>query len=501
MRTLWLQIKSHKSQESWNHGRSMDYQFLLKSARKEPVASRQRLLYLNLRESIGTARLPAGHRLPGSRALAEQLDVARNTVVHAYEQLCSEGYLLSDRQGTVVASLPPPPRRRPGEMRRAARLSSRVRQLPFTQETREELWPFTSGVPALDAFPLAEWQSTVRRTFQGIQACDLGYAESQGSAALRTAISDRLRVARGLRCSPEQVLITDGTLTGLDICSRLLGEEGDVVWMENPGYAGGRSVFTAAGLKVHSVSADAGGMVTADLSAHPAPRFIYLTPSHQWPLGGVLPMPRRLELLALAHQHGAWILEDDYDSDFRYGGEPLVALQGLTEEAPVIYLGTFSKTLFPGLRLGYLIAPPELIGPLRASLATLRRHGRQIEEATLARFMLEGRYTRHLSRMRKLYKERREALQAALTRYLPALDVLGADAGLHLVVALPPDMDDLEVCERAGRRGLNPQPLSRCYEAATGRQPGLILGYGNTPVSVMDRCVRTLARSIKGSHV
>lgn len=477
----------------------MDYQFLLKSSRQEPVSSRQRLLYVNLRESIAAARLPAGHRLPGSRALAEQLSVARNTVVHAYEQLCSEGYLLSDRQGTVVASLPAPPRRRPDETRRAARLYGRVRQLLLTQETREELWPFTPGVPALDAFPLAEWQSAVRRTFRGIQACDLGYAESRGSAALRAAISDRLRVARGLRCSPEQVLITDGTLTALDICSRLLGERGDIVWMENPGYAGGRSVFTAAGLKVHAVSADAGGMVTADLATHPAPRFIYLTPSHQWPLGGALPMPRRLELLALAHEHGAWILEDDYDSDFRYGGEPLVALQGLTEEAPVIYLGTFSKTLFPGLRLGYLVVPPDLIGPLLGSLATLRRHGRQIEEATLARFMLEGRYTRHLSRMRKLYKERRQALQAALTRYLPALEVLGADAGLHLVVVLPPGVDDLRVCELAGRRGLNPQPLSHCYGAATGSRPGLILGYGNTSVSVMDRCVRTLARCIEGS--
>ncbi|HZT03388.1 MAG TPA: PLP-dependent aminotransferase family protein [Steroidobacteraceae bacterium] len=478
----------------------MDYQFLLKFSPEEPATSNQRLLYVNLREAIAAARLPAGHRLPGSRALAEQLNVARNTIVHAYEQLCSEGYLLSDRQGTVVASLPAPPRRRPGEPRRAARLSSRARQLPVAPERSEELWPFTSGVPALDVFPLAEWQSAVRRTFQGIQARDLGYAESQGSAALRAAISDRLRVARGLKCSSEQVLITDGTLSALDICSRLLAEQGDVVWMENPGYAGGRSVFAAAGLRVHAISADAGGMVTADLATHPAPRFIYLTPSHQWPLGGVLPMRRRLELLAVAHTRGAWILEDDYDSDFRYGGEPLVALQGLTEEAPVIYLGTFSKTLFPGLRLGYLVAPLELIEPLRASVATLRRHGRQIEEATVARFMLEGRYTRHLSRMRKLYKERRQALQAALGRHLPAHEVLGADAGLHLVVVLPPGVDDRRVCELAGRRGLNPQPLSHCYQAGTDTRPGLVLGYGNTPVGVMDRCVRTLARCIEGSR-
>jgi GntR family transcriptional regulator/MocR family aminotransferase len=297
------------------------------------------------------------------------------------------------------------------------------------------------------------------------------------------------------------VLITDGTMAALDICSRLLGEEGDIVWMENPGYAGGRSVFTAAGLKVHAVSADASGMLAGDLSAHPAPRFIYLTPSHQWPLGGVLPMPRRLQLLAHAREYGAWILEDDYDSDFRYGGEPLVALQGLIEDAPVIYLGTFSKTLFPGLRLGYLAASPEVIEPLRATLATLRRHGRQIEEATLASFMLEGRYARHLSRMRKLYKERRQALQAVLKQHLPELQVLGADAGLHLVAVLPPGANDLRVCELARRQGLNPQPLSHCYDAGPGKRPGLILGYGNTPVSTMDRGVRTLARCMAGAGV
>jgi len=479
----------------------MDYQFLLKSSRQEAVSSRQRLLYLNLRESIAAARLPAGHRLPGSRALAEQLTIARNTVVHAYEQLCSEGYLLSSRQGTVVAALPTPPRRRAGETRRTARLSSRVRQLPPAEEKREELWPFTPGVPALDAFPLADWQAAIKRTFQSLEACDLGYAESRGNAALRAAISDRLRVARGLRCSAEQVIITGGTLNALHICSHLLGEQGDIVWMENPGYAGGRAVFAAAGMKVHPMSTDASGMTTADPSAHPAPRFIYLTPSHQWPLGGVLPMPRRLELLALAHEHGAWILEDDYDSDFRYGGEPLVALQGLIEDPPVIYLGTFSKTLFPGLRLGYLVAPQEVIEPLRASLAALRRHGRQIEEATLARFMLEGRYTRHLSRMRKLYWERRQALQAALVRYLPELEVLGAEAGLHLVVLLPPGVDDLEICERAARRGLNPQPLSHCYDSGTRKKTGLILGYGNTPLNAMDRCVRTLARCVGDSSV
>lgn len=478
----------------------MDYQFLLKSSRKDGAGSRQRMLYANLRQAIAAERLIAGHRLPGSRELAEQLNIARNTVVHAYEQLCAEGYLHSNRQGTVIASLQTPPPRKSAATRRAVRLSSRIRQLPSTRGRRNDLQPFTPGVPALDAFPLSDWQAAVKRTFQKIHPRDLAYSEAQGSHALRTAINDRLRAARGLRCTPDQILITDGTQTALDVCARLLGEEKDVVWMEDPGYTGARSVFTSAGMSIQPVAVDACGMTVSALRDYPTPRFIYLTPSHQYPLGAVLSMPRRLELLALAHKHGAWILEDDYDSDFRYDGEPLAALQGLIEDAPVIYMGTFSKTLFPGLRLGYFIVPPELIAPLRTSLASLMRHGRQIEEAALARFIVEGRYTRHLSRMRRLYGERRQALRAALARQLPELEVSGVDAGLHLVLFLPTGADDLKVCALASQQGLNPQPLSRYYNGDSSKKPGLILGYGNTPASAMNRHVRTLSACIIDSR-
>lgn len=473
----------------------MDYHFLLKRAQQEAVRPRQRLLYANLRHAIATGRLGPKHRLPSSREMAEQLSIARNTVVHAYEQLCAEGYLLSDRRGTFVAELPTPPRN-PGVTRRAPRLSSRVHQLPVARERSNALAPFTPGVPALDTFPLSDWQSAIKWALREIRPCDLAYGTADGNALLRAAISDRLRAARGLRCSSDQVLITDGTQTALDICARLLAEEKDVVWMEDPGYTGARSVFIAARLNIQSVAVDANGMTVSDLHNYPRPRFIYLTPSHQYPLGGVLTMPRRLELLATARKHGAWILEDDYDSDFRYDGEPLAALQGLIENAPVIYLGTFSKTLFPGLRLGYLVAPQELVVPLRTTLASLTRHGRQMEEAALARFMLEARYTRHLSRMRKLYKERREALRAALARHLSELEVLGAEAGLHLVLLLPSGTDDLKVCSLASQRGLNPQPLSRYYHKSSSSRPGLLLGYGNTPAGTMNRHVRTLAGCI-----
>lgn len=477
----------------------MDYPFLLKPSRKDAAGSRQRLLYTNLRQAITTGRLGPKHRLPSSREMAEQLSIARNTVVHAYEQLCAEGYLLSDRRGTAVAELPRPPRNL-GINRQAPRLSSRARQLPVARERGNDLGPFTPGVPALDAFPLSEWQGAIKRVFREIRPRDLAYGTADGNPSLRVAISDRLRAARGLRCSPDQVFITDGTQAALDICARLLAEETDVVWMEDPGYTGARSVFTVAGLNIQPVAVDASGMTVSDLHDYPAPRFIYLTPSHQYPLGGVLSMPRRLELLALAHKHGAWILEDDYDSDFRYDGEPLAALQGLIEDAPVIYMGTFSKTLFPGLRLGYFVAPPELVAPLQTSLASWMRHGRQLEEDALARFMMEGRYTRHLSRMRRLYRERRQALRAALARYLPDLEISGADAGLHLVVLLPAGIDDLRVCKLASEQGLNPQPLRRYYHEGSVSNPGLLLGYGNTPASTMNRHVRTLAACIANAR-
>lgn len=473
----------------------MDYRFLLAGEGAANRPSRQRRLYGNLRSAIANGRLAAHHRLPSSRELAEQLGIARNTVVYAFEQLKVEGYLSTSRRGTLVAavasSVEKPPRSRLKVL-----LSKRVRGMSRRERPRDDALPFSSGVPALNDFPLAEWHAVLRRTSARMRPKHLGYGEAQGNEELRKAISDRLRAARALRCTHEQVFITNGTQATLDLLARSLADPGDGVWMEAPGYAGARAAFRAAGLSVEPVEVDEAGFDPHKTRRLRQPRFIYLTPSHQYPLGSVLSLARRMQLIHLAWELNALILEDDYDSDFRFGGEPLPALQGLIEEAPVIYLGTFSKTMFPGLRLGYLVVPSAAVDAIATIYANLDRHGRQHEQMALASFITEGRYTRHLSRMRKLYGERQQALRAALASRLPELRVEGTEAGLHLVLRLPPDLDDVTLVRRARGLGLNPAALSEYGEGAKSPRSGLVLGYGNLALPQIEPAVRVLAQLI-----
>jgi GntR family transcriptional regulator/MocR family aminotransferase len=335
----------------------MDYQFLLAAEKRAATVSQQRRLYNNLRAAIAAERLAARHRLPSSRELAEQLDIARNTVVHAYEQLHMEGYLNTTRRGTFVAAVAAAGKNRSTHPWTSIAISRRIRAVPQRPAAYDIALPFTAGVPALDAFPMQEWLLSLRRACASLRPSDLGYGDARGNILLRTAISDRLRAARSVRCTPDQVFITNGTQPTLDLLARTLADADDTVWMESPGYAGARAAFTAAGLAVQSVQVDGAGIDLNRVRGLKAPRLIYVTPSHQYPLGSVLSLQRRIELIDVAWRSNALILEDDYDSDFRFSGEPLPALQGLVEDAPVLYLGTFSKTMFPALRLGYLVVP------------------------------------------------------------------------------------------------------------------------------------------------
>ena len=475
----------------------MDYRFLMTADPSSPRVPRQRQLYGNLRAAIAAGRLVAHHRLPGSRELAEQLGIARNTVIYAFEQLAAEGYLHSSRRGTVVAKVPDAVKARGGRSKASISLSQRIRAFPNRERPQQDTMPFTPGVPALDEFPLHEWHLSLRRAGASIRPVDLGYGDARGNVFLREAISDRLRAARGLRCTRDQVFITNGTQATLDLLARSLADVGDTVLMESPGYTGARAAFTAAGLVVKGVPVDEEGVVLENLGHLVNPRFIYVTPSHQYPLGSVLSLRRRMEVINLARRVGAMILEDDYDSDFRFGGEPLPALQGLVEDAPVMYLGTFSKTLFPGLRLGYFVVPNAAIEPIDAIYTTLDRHGRQLEQLALARFMVDGRYTRHLSRMRKLYRERQHLLRAALAARLPNFEVRGAEAGLHLVLMFPDGVDDLEFVRRARRQGLNPGALSSYCGDVRQKLSGLVLGYGNLATANIEPHVVTLAALCK----
>jgi GntR family transcriptional regulator/MocR family aminotransferase len=470
----------------------MDYQFLLAAQKHATSAPRQRRLYNNLRAAIAAERLVAHHRLPSSRELAEQLNIARNTVIHAYEQLTMEGYLSATRRGTFVAPVAAPIRERSKLPWASIGVSRRIRALPQRTAPDEFSLPFTPGVPALDEFPLQEWHRMLRRACASLRPSDLGYGDARGNILLRTAISDRLRAARNVRCTPQQVFITNGTQSTLDLVACVLADVGDTVWVESPGYGGARAAFTAAGLAVRSVSVDREGINLDRVKRLAKPRLIYVTPSHQYPLGSVLSLQRRVELINVARRFGALILEDDYDSDFWFSGEPLPSLQGLVEDAPVLYLGTFSKTMFPGLRLGYLVVPQAAAEPLASIYSALQRHGRQIEQVALAHFMIEGRYTRHLNRMRKLYRERHRALREALSRHLP-LPVDGAETGLHLVLRLPHDTDDVEIVRRAREHGLNPGALSLYGSEAMPRLSGLVLGYGNLASTQVRNHVRVLA--------
>lgn len=468
-------------------------------ARRQSVPA-QRRLYQALRVAILDGRLRPGAMLPASRVLAQDLGIARNTALHAYEQLVAEGYVQTSRQGTVVAALV----RAASQPAQAvghglATLSQRVAGFGRVRRPDDDLRPFMPGTPALDAFPLDVWHRLLEQAQRQSLAQDLGYRHAIGEPELRQAIADHLRAARGVRCQADQVIVTEGTQHSLELCAHMLADPGDRVWMEHPGYGGARTAFAYAGLRQVPVIVDAEGQKPMDaLWRTQPPRLIYATPSHQYPLGSVLTLPRRLALIEQASRHGAWILEDDYDSEFRHDGPPLAAMQGLVPDAPVVYLGTFSKSMFPGLRLGFIVMPAGLAERAVPVVGDLVRQGRVAEQRALAAFIHEGHFARHLRRMRRLYVARQQALRDALAQHWPVEGaVLGGQGGMHLVLSLPDSQPDALVADRAWALGLSPRPLS-LYGAAGGIAGfnGLVMGYAHVPQETVAGHVVTLARAL-----
>lgn len=455
--------------------------------------SLQKQLHARLRGAILEHRLPAHSRLPGSRALAQALGVSRNSVTAVYEQLASEGLMRPSRQGSQVAAL--------GMAAEADSASNQISEATFSQQpvlppvadrvtgfkdrARGEggSQSFRPGVPALNRFPLVQWRRCLDRAVQQGGAEALGYGESEGEMALRTAIQQHLAVARGVVTAPQQILITEGAQEALTLCLQLTTNPGDVAWVEDPGYRGAQSAFRAADLQIQPLAVDAQGLCVPDAAqwASRPPRVIYTTPSHQYPLGAVLPAQRRLQLMALAAEHGSWIIEDDYDSEFRHAGEPIGAMQGLSPGAPVLYVGTFSKTLFPSLRMGFLVLPAELHAQGRHLIRERLRGGHRLEQLALADFISSGAFARHLGRMRRLYRARRDALVQALREHLKVPnEVLGADSGMHITLRLPPDLPDRLIAQQTREFGMAPAPLSGFFLNPQAADNGLVLGYGNT---------------------
>lgn len=449
-------------------------------------------LYRGIREAILDGSIPAGTRLPATRDLAAELGIARNTVVHVYGQLLAEGYTYSRQgNGTFVTDSVPDAYLASGRGRRhepaaqpRASLSVRGAQIVDEASASPHQWgAFMPGVPDVTEFPHQKFSRILSALWRDPTPTMLSYSYGGGLPALREALAQHLAVTRSIDCEPDQIIIVEGSHQAIDLATRILGDTGDVAWVENPGYWGARTVLMANGIRIVHQPVDAEGMLLPAQHDGPPPRFVFVTPSHQYPLGSVMSLARRRQLLAMARNWGSWIIEDDYDSEFRFSGRPIASLQGLEPDAPVIYLGTFSKTLYPGLRVGYLVLPKSLTQAFQAAHAELYREGHLMTHAALATFIAEGHYAAHIRRMRMLYGRRRAILVNLIERRLGAqwLDRHSSDAGLHVVVNLPDGIDDTQVVQEARTRGVLTRPLSRYFAAGTPGRPGLLLGYACVP--------------------
>ena len=478
----------------------MDHALLLDTfSSQRDVAGwpRQRLLHESLRDAIRRGTLAEGTRLPGTRAMAQELGIARNTVLYAYDQLATEGYIRPDRRGTMVAPIRAMASAgAPAQACRAA-LSRRAAVLAAMPPPSAVSGGFAPGVPALDEFPVQVWRRMIERAWRSLPVAALNYGRPAGEESLREVLANYLRAARGADCDASQVFITNGTQASLDLCARAFADAGDRVWIENPGYGGALAAMRGAQLKLTGIATDSEGInpSAADWRRTP-PRLIYTTPSHQYPTGSVLSLERRFALIAQARSCGALIIEDDYDSEFRHDGPPLPAMQGLAPDAPVVYLGTFSKTMFPSLRLGFMLVPRALAGPLNAVLARSAPCGRSAEQLALAEFIRSGQFALHLRRMRRLYRQRRDALVAALEHHLgPFGTVHGASAGMHLTFQFAdPVLDDVLLsAAAAGCEIVAPALSTHATGARANGWNGFMLGYAQVPVAHIEPLVQRLA--------
>ena len=467
--------------------------------RAQPPLHRQ--IYEGYRDAIVAGRLRPGQRLPSTRALAAELRISRIPALIAFEQLLAEGYC-ECRVGAgsfVARSLPAPPSRegpararpRPGPRPVSDASDFLLGRTPGPWVGRTG--PFRASESAADFFPFPAWARIVARHCRNPSRRLLRYGGPLGLEPFREEIAAYLRTARGVHCDAAQVMVVSGSQQALHIAARVLLEPQSAVWVEEPGYPGARDVLRLAGARLLPVPVDEDGLdVRTGIARHGRARAVYVTPSHQYPLGVTMSASRRLQLLEWARQSGAWILEDDYDSEYRYESPPIAALQGLDRDARVVYIGTFSKVLFPALRIGYLVVPPDLVPRFAAVRDAMDIFPPALFQAALGDFIAAGHFARHLRRTRQLYRERRSVLVEALRKELgDSLEVLGEQAGVHLVARLKVRRSDREVVLEAARQGVWTMPLSSCYLGRPTSQ-GLVLGYGGSNASAIPAAVRRL---------
>ncbi|MGI8926842.1 MAG: PLP-dependent aminotransferase family protein [Tepidiformaceae bacterium] len=468
-----------------------------------------------LRQAILSGRFRSGEKLPPTRALASTLGIARNTVLEAYELLSAEGYVAGRHgSGTFVAPNLPDRAFRARALQAStdgplehspvtlSRFGARLIEGDVPQQlTRgaDSPYEFRYGTPSLEEFPMEAWRTLTRRVLDYPPRDLLGYGPSEGLPSLREALARYLQRSRGVHCTAEQVLIVNGSQQALDLAARVLVDPGDTVVIEEPCYFGGRAVFEANGATLVPIACDSEGIVVSRLPKKA--RAAYVTPSHQFPTGVVMSATRRLELLAWAQRAGAVIIEDDYDSEFRYEGRPLTALQGLDHAGQVIYTGTLSKVLLPALRLGYMVAPPALQPAIVAAKWLTDRHVALLYQAVLALFIEEGYFERHLRRMRKVYQGRRAAMLEAFERHFgDRAVVMGTESGMHVLVRLEDVGDPATFIRKAAEQGVGITSAAGYYTLEPPPGASFLMGYSSIDergiaegIGMLERIARDMA--------
>ena len=454
-------------------------------------------LYMALRALVLGGGLRPGERLPATRTLAREVGVSRTTVIDAIDRLVAEGMLVSRvGAGTFVsdtlASQTPPPAQGPeaAQPQTPPRLSYTINHAERDYAQRSWLphraGAFVSALPAFDAFPMSHWARISARHLRGERGDIMGYGQPKGLEALRRAIASHLSTLKGIQCHADQIFITSGAQHAFSLIGRLFLNSGDRVWMENPGASGARNALLSEGAELVPVSVDDQGLDVKDgLTRAPHFRLAFVTPSHQQPLGHVMSLQRRLELLKAAEEAQALIIEDDYDGEFHYGNTPQPALRGIDSSGRVLYVGTFSKTLFPSLRLGYVLVPERMVGTFDAAFTAWASGPSTATQAIVADFMDEGHFAAHIRLMRRLYKARYAALMEAARSLPDTLRVAETTSGFHTPAFLAPGIDENLVVAQAAERGITLAPLGRyCLEPIP--QSGLVFGFGSaTPEDIV----------------
>jgi|TARA_B110000967_G_scaffold152782_1_gene157026 GntR family transcriptional regulator/MocR family aminotransferase len=444
-------------------------------------------LETGLRKLILSGTLRARQKLPSTRELAGEIGISRITIKSVYEQLVAEGYVqATSGSGTFVADgleieVSPQVGRLPDEVPRKINLTDRARSISSTNASvrQGKTEPFRPGVPALDLFPIKPWNKYLREA-TNTSYRDLSYGSVKGNADLRRSIASYLSDARGMQADSEQIVITSGAQQAFVLIAFSLLTRGDTVWYENPGHIAGRDIMQVMGANVAPVPIDAEGIdLEFAIKNYPSPKLIFTTPSHQQPLGTTMSLARRLSLLSYAQENDAWIIEDDYDSEFRYRGRPLPALSALDSERRVLYVGTFSKSMFAAIRLGYIVVPPEMVDAIGKTKILLGQNSSPLVEQALSRFMDDGRFVEHIRRMRRVYRERRDLLFDCLSSTCAeSLTPQPTDAGMHMLAWLNGGVSDLTAHRALLDVGIESLPLS-VYSVYPIERSALVLGFSN----------------------